>query len=281
MALCPQQLLQKRYWMKLEIRDFLNQNETSLNESGIGTARLDVLVLLEDALGKDRSWILANPDYELEDEMVQKVMQQVERRKAHVPLAYIRGFTEFYGRKFKIDERALEPRPESEAMIDLLKALPYSAFPKIFDIGTGSGAIGITAALEIPGCQLSLIDIDPACLDLATENVQLHGIKARIREENLAENISEADVLLCNLPYVPDNYEINEAALHEPRLAIYGGKDGLDLYRTLFSQIKSKPVSYVLTEALPFQHQEILSIAHDCGYEQIEKYDFIQVFQNT
>jgi methylase of polypeptide subunit release factors len=88
------------------------------------------------------------------------------------------------------------------------------------------------------------------------------------------------DIVLANLPYVPDHYQINEAAMMEPRIAIFGGKDGLDLYRRLFKQLKSEPARYVLTESLPFQHIDLQVIAYQHGYQQTIEDDFIQVFEN-
>src|SRR5688572_26953494 len=105
------------------IADFLQKAETKLKTAGIGSAQLDCVILLEDELHKDRAWLLAHPEHEVAHTHLKKLEKQVIRRAAHEPLAYIRGFTEFYGRKFKVNKRVLEPRPESEAMIELLKQL--------------------------------------------------------------------------------------------------------------------------------------------------------------
>src|SRR4051812_18952492 len=95
-----------------------------LRDAGIGTARLDAMVLLEDCLSKDRAHLLAHPELELTAEQEKLLDAQIKRRLAHEPLAYIRGKTEFYGRDFLINKYVLEPRPESETIIDLLKKLP-------------------------------------------------------------------------------------------------------------------------------------------------------------
>lgn len=263
-----------------------------LSKAGVGTARLDSLVLLEDYLGKDRAWLLAHPDTEILAVQVTELKKLLSLRTEHKPMAYIRGHTEFYGRDFVISSAVLEPRPESETMIDLFRSLladgslrlkkGYS--PKIADVGTGSGALGITAALEVPETSVDLIDIDPETLKIAKMNVDKFTLEVNLIESDLLTNTSLAyDVLLCNLPYVPDDYQINLAASHEPEIAIFGGPDGLDLYRKLFSQVKNltqQPL-YILTESLPPQHHELSKIAAQNGYKLTRENDFIQLFNRT
>jgi release factor glutamine methyltransferase len=292
-----------------------------LTGSGVATARLDALVLLEDATHHDRSWLLAHPEFELHVEQVQALEDLLKQRANHLPLAYIRGKTEFYGRTFLLNSHVLEPRPESETMIDLLKELPLFAAntnsihsagkaevgpsgradnhlsiskaisaknisntaktARIGDVGTGSGALGITAKLELPDTEVDLLEIDEQAIEVAKRNVDLFTLSVRvIQSDLLAQSAQNYDVLLCNLPYVPDSYTLNTAALHEPKIAIFGGPDGLDLYRKLFAQIKivdQKPL-YILTEALPPQHEALAVIAHEHGYQQQKQDDFIQVF---
>ncbi len=260
-----------------------------LSQAGIGTARLDALVLLEDVTDKDRSWLLAHPEFELSSEQLAKLEKLLKRREAHEPLAYIRGRTEFYGREFVITPAVLEPRPESETMIDLLKALAHDGHLKpdgrqklrIADVGTGSGALGITAALELPDAQVDLLEIEPKSIQVAKMNVDKFTLNISvITSDLLAQSTKGYDVLLCNLPYVPDSYQINQAALREPRIAIFGGADGLDLYRRLFKQTSERldqPL-YILTEALPPQHAALSSLAERSGYKLQQVDDFIQVF---
>src|SRR3990167_9055865 len=100
--------------------NWLKGAENSLKQAGIGTTRLDALVLLEDECHKNRGWVLAHPEFELSTTQIAKLNKKVARRVKHEPLAYIRGFTEFYGRRFKVNKDVFEPRPESETMVDLL-----------------------------------------------------------------------------------------------------------------------------------------------------------------
>jgi release factor glutamine methyltransferase len=267
----------------MTVHDFMVRTERQLDAAGVSTARLDVLVLLEDALGVDRAQLLAHPDAKISTDIQNVLNVQLERRAQHEPLAYIRGKTEFYGREFVVSEAVLEPRPESETMIELLlKRSDLPARPRIADVGAGSGALGITAQLELPEATVDLLEIDPAAIEVAKTNViKLTTGISTILSDLLAGAPQHNDVLLCNLPYVPDTHTINSAALHEPKIAIFGGPDGLDVYRKLFEQIErlpNKPL-LILSESLPPQHAALKAIAEKSGYVQDEEDDFIQAFK--
>lgn len=264
----------------------LKTGASKLGRAGIGSARLDVLILLEDALRKDRAWVLAHPETKLNNTQARRLQRQLARRARHVPLAYIRGHSEFYGRSFKVNRFTLEPRPESETMIELLKKITGGREARgeglsIADVGTGNGAIGITAALEIPGSTVDLYDISAGALAVAKHNTHLHELHLHVRKMNLLSRpLRPYGAILANLPYVPDSWRINEAALAEPKIAIFGGPDGLDIYRKLFHQLARftwKP-KYILTEALPPQHENLAAIAADHGFNLKTAEDFIQVF---
>lgn len=280
----------------MNIGTWLATATAQLEATGIGTARLDALVLLEDVINKDRGRLLAEPEIELLPAQIEKLTNLLNRRASHEPLAYVRGRTEFYGRNFVITPDVLEPRPESETMIELLiklsqgkintpslakNPLDWHGNLRLADVGSGSGALGITAKLELPNSTADLIDIDEKALLVAKMNVDLFTISINvIKSDLLADSHTDYDILLCNLPYVPDDYQINQAASREPRMAIFGGPDGLDVYRRLFKQLKirsSKPL-LILTEALPPQHVVLQAIASQSGYELLVSEDFIQVF---
>lgn len=269
--------MQTQFWLKTATQ--------FLEARGIATARLDALVLLEDCLLVDRTQLLAEPTMEIKDAQVAQLQKLLIRRSKHEPLAYIRGRSEFYGRSFTVCSSVLEPRPESETMIELLTSLPLAApnghRVKIGDIGTGCGALGITAALELQNVLVDLIDIDTAALKIAKINVDRFTASINVIKSDLLDKTTENyDVLLCNLPYVPDDFQINLAAGHEPAIAIFGGQDGLDLYRRLLKQLskrKNVPL-YLLTESMPPQHLALKTIASDNGYGLLKTDDFIQVF---
>ncbi len=267
----------------MKLGDLVTSKTRELSSGGIATAELDVLVLLEDLLNTNRAQLLARPELEVSSEQQKVLNSQIERRKSHEPLAYIRGKTEFYGREFVVNNHVLEPRPESETMIYLLKKLDVNT-PIIADIGCGSGALGITAKLEIPDSQIFMCDVDDNCLDVAKQNAETHNTDAEIYKSDLLQiHKGVYTVLLCNLPYVPDDFHINLAATHEPKIAIFGGPDGLDLYRKLFEQIDSLKIkpNYILTESLPTQHQELQKIAKQHNYKLEHIEDFILVFKKS
>ena len=266
----------------MKIANWLSQNTSLLESNNIQTARLDCLVLLEDTLGKNRASILAHLDDLLSSEQLSLLTNKISDRLKHIPLAYIRGHAEFYGRTFMVNDDVLVPRPESETIIDQLKKLPATA--TIIDVGTGSGALAITAKLEMPDSRVIAVDIDNACLEVTHANAKTLHAQIDTYCGNLIEPI-EPEVLygstiLANLPYVPNSYEVNEAALHEPKLALFGGEDGLALYRKLFSQFSEHQnlPKFVITESLPFQHQDLSFIAKKHGYTLTKTEDFIQVF---
>jgi release factor glutamine methyltransferase len=262
---------------------WLTQATRQLAMAAVSTARLDALVLLEDATSKDRGWLLAHPEFKLPAAQTSELKKLLNRRAQHEPLAYIRGKATFYGCEFVITPHVLVPRPESEAMIDSLKALvdlPLTV--RLTDVGTGSGALGITAKLELPKARVELVEIDAEALQTAKTNVDKFTLDVIVTFSDLLTRAKQSsDVLLCNLPYVPDDYPINQAATWEPKLALFGGSDGLDLYRKLFNQVAklpSKPL-YILTEALPEQHYALITIAGQAGYKLLETNDFVQIFR--
>jgi release factor glutamine methyltransferase len=261
------------------LQHFLDEATKTLRNAGIETARLDVLVLLEDALTSPRAHLLAHPEMPIPPPLLSKLNTFIVRRSAHVPLAYIRGRASFFGRNFAVNKDVLVPRPETEAMIELLLKLPLGDRPTIVDVGTGSGCVGITAALELPAAHLTLTDIDRAALDIAAQNARGLGARVSFKQQDLLEDDTDIyDVVLANLPYVPEDYPINQAAAHEPKLALFAGQDGLDLYRTLWRQIGLKKPACVLTEALESQHKEITGLAMEAGYQLEETLGLVQLF---
>lgn len=272
----------------MTVQEFLKHATTVLSQAGIATARLDALVLLEDELGRSRAQLLAYPEDEIPPKTEVKLNKKIAQRAKHTPLAYIRGKAAFYGRDFVVNEHVLVPRPETETMIDELKTILRKgatlAQLAIVEVGTGSGAIAVTTKLEFPQAKVIATDIDPEALKIARKNAQKHGADIKFLQGDLLAAISPSDnptVLLANLPYVPERYRINQAAEHEPKHAIFGGKDGLNLYRRLWEQIARLPNQplLVLTESLPTQHADMLGLAQHAGFELQNSQDFIQVFK--
>jgi release factor glutamine methyltransferase len=265
----------------LTTNQFIQEATKQLKSAGIETARLDTLVLLQDLLNKNSAQLLAEPDTPLTDEQVSELAKTVARREKHEPLAYIRGKAEFYGREFAVSAAVLVPRPETEAMIELFLKLPKTAQKTVVDVGTGSGAIAITVACELHEVRVLATDISADALKVARQNCVKHQATVDLHKTNLIKGLqlpAEATIL-ANLPYVPENHTINQAAAHEPAVALFAGPDGLDLYKRLFEQLEAaKHTGYLLTEALPAQHHHLASLARSYDYILENMQDFIQVF---
>lgn len=254
-----------------------------LQAAGIETARLDALVLLEDTLEKGRASLLAHPEQLLTDSQIIRLNNFITQRKTHLPLAYIRGKAPFYGRNFYVSPAVLVPRPETEEIITQLLATAPSLpkAPVIVDVGTGSGCIGITAKLELPAARVLLLDIDERALAIARKNAKKHNVSIEVRRTNLLEGIVEpVDIILANLPYVPEAYPINQAATHEPKLALFSGADGLDAYRAFWQQIGALPQqsAHIIIEALPQQSETLRTLASQYRYKVASASDFVQHF---
>lgn len=260
---------------------FLTEVSEILTKAHISTPRLDTLILLEDSLGKDRALILAEPNLVIPKAKLEQLLAQVKERTVHTPLAYIRGKVEFYRRNFHVNSSVLVPRPETESIIELLKELPITDGTTILDLGTGSGCIGITAALEFPQASVMLSDISDKAIQVATVNAKELGAHVSIVKSDLLKEITKSyDILLANLPYVPQSYPINIAAKFEPEIALFSGPDGLDDYREMWRQVGSlhrKP-AHIIIESLLSQHHPLALMARNENYTLHKTDGFVQLF---
>ena len=216
--------------------------------------RTTAQLLLASLLNQPKEWLIAHDDEALTIDVLTRYERQLARVAAHEPLAYILGHREFYGLDFMVDKRVLIPRPETEMLVDLTLAalkplIPSPTHPRsVIDIGTGSGAIPVALAKTQPDLYLIATDVSPDALAVAQLNAQKHGVAERIvfQQSNLLDQtdpgqLTEIRVLTANLPYVTRK-EIDdlqpEIQDHEPRVALDGGDDGLDLIRRLLTQIR-------------------------------------------
>ncbi len=207
-------------------------------------ARYDATLLLAHVLARDPAWLLAHDDAPLAEPDRARYEAAVARRLSGEPVPYITGTAGFYGRAFAVDANTLVPRPETEALVEaVLESVRHSTRPgpvQICDVGTGSGAIAVTLACELPVAQVTAVDVSPEALAVARRNAESHGVVARVRFV-LGDGLAAAPVpggytcVVANLPYVRTG-ELPQApdpTSFEPRLALDGGADGLVLYRAL------------------------------------------------
>jgi release factor glutamine methyltransferase len=237
-----------------------------------GTARLamsehlrdnaarDAQAILQIATGLTRVQMLAQPDRPLREEEAGAFQGMIAQRRGHVPIQHMRGSQEFYGRDFVVTPDVLIPRPETEHIIEeVLRLYPDRTVAlHIADVGTGSGILAITLALEYPQSSVVALDISKEALEIAQLNAARLGVADRIQFEqsDLFEVLSKEmqfDVIVSNPPYVPhgEGRELHpQVRNHEPHVALFGGEDGLDIIRRLVQQAipPLKPAGWLLME---------------------------------
>jgi release factor glutamine methyltransferase len=225
------------------------------------TPQFDAALLLAHALGIDRAKLLVERNAEIDDSKRELLDSLIADRERGVPIAYLLGSAGFVGREFEVTPDVLIPRPETEHVVEAaladLRARP-SGRRRVADIGTGSGAIAITIAAECEGAQVAATDVSEAALAIARRNDARYRTGVAFFAGDLAGPLlaqAPFDVVIANLPYVP-SAEVPPApnpVSYEPRVAVDGGPDGLDLYRRLLQDVPriTQPGSLLLFEAAP------------------------------
>ncbi len=214
-----------------------------LRSAGASAPALDADVLLADVLKVSKETLVAHPEVELTAMESERIEALVERRSAGIPVAYLRGFKEFYGLRFAVDERVLVPRPETEILVDAVREHVAGRALTVVDVGTGCGAIAIALAVREPQLRLIATDVSRDALAVAQTNATANGALVELRIGDLLAPIAETvDVVAANLPYLRDDdledLTGDRASLaHEPRLATVAGPDGLALVRRAIADL--------------------------------------------
>jgi release factor glutamine methyltransferase len=243
-----------------------------LSKHGVEQPRLNAEHLLAAALGRRRLDLYLEFDRPLSDQERAPLRDTVRRRGAGEPLQYLLGEWDFCGRTFHVDSRALIPRPETEQLVEFLLAEPFPENSRVCDVGTGSGVIAVTLALERPTWCVAAIDLEEPALSLAKENAARHGVIDRI-DFHLADLHPDEpvayDLVAANLPYIPstDLQNLQREVRFEPRSALDGGGDGLEAIRRLVNRSTSllKPGGLLALEFGVGQAENISRIASGIG----------------
>jgi len=250
----------------------LLSNATAALAATSPTPRLDAELLLAHALGWPRARLLAEREHAPTSVQAAAFGAMLTRRAALEPVAYLVGQKEFYGLDFYVDRRVLIPRPETELLVELALAeaahLPPSTVHRpllIADIGTGSGAIAVALAVQLPAATLYATDLSAEALAVAARNIERHSLGGRVRllhGDLLAPLPEPADIIVSNPPYtVLAEVEANVRA-HEPWLALEGGPDGAAIYRRLLAMLPAylRPGGAVLLEIGAWQGELVAGL---------------------
>lgn len=273
---------------QLQINDWLKNATSQLKEIGIDSARLDVEIILAHTLRKSRTYIHAHGDDIIGIRELEIANARLDLRRDRIPIAYIIGHKEFYGRRFKVTTATLIPRPESETMIDILKDISIQGTLlttkqlRLIDVGTGSGVLGITAKLEVPEIHVTLTDISTYALNVAKTNARNLHANVSILRSNLLEDYPFApDIILANLPYVDPEWSISPETSVEPRVALFAANGGLALIDKLIIQAEHQigTHGWLLLEADLSQHGAIIAKAKNRGFLLHEVRDLIVCLQ--
>ena len=243
--------------------------------------RLDAELILLEVLGeKDKSFLVAHGDMELDALQERRADEMWRRRVNGEPLAYILGHKEFYGRDFRVDARVLIPRPETEEAIEAVRNLRKDEkVGRVLDVGTGSGCIAVTLALEFPEIEASAVDISTDVLELAQMNAMELGANVKFCHSDLLDGCSEDyDVIVANLPYVDKNWGwLSPELKGEPDLALYAEDGGLELIFKLLKQAMGR-CRFLVLEYDPCQHEAVKKYAANLGWRHIESRGFILTY---
>lgn len=235
------------------------------------TARLEAELLLAESTGIRRAAVIAHPERELSPLQAARLMDIVARRRRGEPLAYIVGHKEFYSLDLQVRSGVLVPRPETELLVEaVLGRLPASD-ATVLDLGTGSGAIALAIKHQRPHLEVTAVDCEPVALTIARMNAATHRLDIEWLRSDWFAALGERrfDLVVSNPPYVASSDPHFERGLvHEPRIALDGGPDGLNAYRAILGDSRAHlvPGGWLLVEHGFDQRDALADMADSHGY---------------
>ena len=242
-----------------------------------GLARLDAQLLVLHALNRaenDRAWLLAHDADTLSTAQWETLQTHAARRAAGEPLAYIRGYKEFFGLPLQVDSRVLDPRPDTETLVEwALEVVPANDSIRIIDLGTGSGAIALALKHSRPHWDVTAVDVSPDALTVALANAQRLGLAVRGIQSSWFDNVEGLfDGIVSNPPYIAEEDAHLPALQHEPILALTSGADGLDAIRTLIAQAPAhlRSGGWLLMEHGYDQAEAVRNLLTTAGFDSVQ-----------
>ena len=242
-----------------------------------GLARIDAQMLLLHTLGRatgDRAWLITHDTDTLPPAVQQRFEALCQRRLAGEPVAYLTGTKAFYGLELQVDARVLDPRPDTETLVDwALEVLKGHPAPRLLDLGTGSGAIALALQHQRPDATVLAVDASPDALAVAQANATRLGLAVQFRHGQWMEGLEGVfDAIVSNPPYIPAADPHLAALTHEPLQALASGADGLEDLRTLIAQAPAhlKPGGWLLLEHGWDQADAVSALLRSAGLEQVQ-----------
>ncbi len=269
---------------EVRLEDALRVGTRLIKRYQARSPRLDAEVIIADLWQKDAIFLFAHPEARLPAELWPRVSEAIIERCQGCPVAYIVGHKEFYGRDFAVNEATLIPRPETEFLVEAAlqecaRLGAASAPLSLLDLCTGSGNVAITLALELPNCRVWAQDISSQALKVAQNNAERLGVRERLSffGGNLFADVppqQKFSVITANPPYIAIEGEQEaepEVVRYEPNLALFAGRDGLDIIRPLVGEAVKHllPGGSLLLEIGRGQDAQVSQIMEEVGFVEV------------
>jgi release factor glutamine methyltransferase len=243
----------------------------------LGLARIDAQLLHLHALGRsphDRAWLLAHDSDAVPAEVQERLEVWLQRRLAGEPIAYITGFKEFFGLRLQVDARVLDPRPDTETLVEwALDLLPEGSAQRVLDLGTGSGAVALALQHQRAACTVTAVDASADALAVASANAQRLGLPVQWVLSHWMDAVpGPFELIVSNPPYVAEGDPHLAALTHEPLQALTSGADGLDDIRHIIAQTPSRlaPGGWLLLEHGWDQAAAVQALLRNAGFEEVQ-----------